>query len=88
MERTYPLNALGLSHQFMAAHIRPGDFCIDATAGRGRDTLFLCSLVGETGRVLAMDIQEAAVAETRELLAREGCLQRTQAFMYSIKGQL
>jgi len=78
MERTYPLNALGLSHQFMAAHIRPGDFCIDATAGRGRDTLFLCSLVGETGRVLAMDIQEAAVVETRELLAREGCLQRAQ----------
>ena len=57
MKREYPLNALGLSHQFMAAHISEGAFCIDATAGKGRDTLFLCGLVGESGRVLAMDIQ-------------------------------
>lgn len=71
--RLYPLNTLGLSHQFMAAHIRPGDTCVDATAGRGRDTLFLCRLVGETGHVLAMDIQAPAVEETRRLLEQEGC---------------
>lgn len=73
MRADYPLNALGLSHQFMAAHIRPDDFCIDATAGRGRDTLFLCRLVGESGRVLALDIQPDAVAQTQALLAAEGC---------------
>lgn len=78
MERNFPLNALGLSHQFMAAHIRPGDVCIDATAGKGRDTLFLCSLVGETGRVLAMDIQPEAVTATRALLAEQGCMHRAQ----------
>ena len=72
MKREFPLNALGLSHQFMAAHIREGDTCIDATAGRGRDALFLCRLVGETGQVIAMDIQADAVRQTRELLAREG----------------
>ena len=72
MKREYPLNALGLSHQFMAAHIRGGDVCIDATAGRGRDTLFLCRLVGENGRVLAMDIQPEAVAQTEALLRAEG----------------
>lgn len=72
----YPLNALGLSHQFMAAHIRPGDTCIDATAGRGRDTLFLCRLVGDTGRVIALDIQADAVAQTAALLAAEGCAHR------------
>lgn len=69
----FPLNTLGLSHRFMAEHIRPGGFCIDATAGRGRDTLFLCGLVGEHGRVLAMDIQPAAVEATRQLLAAHGC---------------
>ena len=42
----FPLNTLGLSHRFMAEHIRPGSRCIDAPAGRGRDTLFLCRLVG------------------------------------------
>ena len=30
MVSKFPLNALGLSHQFMAAHIREGSFCIDA----------------------------------------------------------
>lgn len=78
MESKFPLNALGLSHQFMAAHIREGAFCIDATAGKGRDTLFLCRLVGESGRVLALDIQPDAVAQTRDLLAQEGVIHRAQ----------
>lgn len=69
----YPLNALGLTHQFLAAHLKPGDTCIDATAGRGRDTLFLCRLVGATGRVLAMDIQAQAVEATRLLLQENDC---------------
>ena len=69
----FPLNTLGLSHQFIAARVREGDFCIDATCGRGRDTLFLCRLCGETGRVLAFDIQEEAVESTRRLLEENGC---------------
>ncbi len=72
MKSEFPLNSLGLTHRFMAEHIAPGDFCIDATAGKGRDTLFLCRLVGETGQVLAMDIQEEAVAQTAALLESEG----------------
>lgn len=64
-------NALTLSHQFLAAHVKPGDFCIDATAGRGKDTAFLCKLVGESGRVLAFDIQAEAVESTRTLLESE-----------------
>lgn len=71
MENNFPLNALGLSHQFMAAHVREGAFCIDATAGKGRDTLFLCRLVGDSGRVLAVDIQADAVAQTTALLTAE-----------------
>lgn len=78
MENKFPLNALGLSHQFMVAHIREGAFCIDATAGKGRDTLFLCRLVGESGRVLALDIQTDAVAQTMDLLTAEGVAHRAQ----------
>ena len=76
MANDFPLNALGFSHQFMAAHIREGAFCIDATAGKGRDTLFLCRLVGDSGRVLALDIQADAVAQTTALLTAEGCVDR------------
>ena len=45
-------------HQFIVNHISEGSFCVDATAGNGHDTAFLCGLVGDSGRVLAFDIQE------------------------------
>ena len=60
-----PFGALQVAHQFIESHVRPGAFCIDATAGRGNDTVFLASLVGETGKVLAFDIQPEAVESTR-----------------------
>ena len=81
MSRPFPLNSLGLTHQFMAAHIKEGAFCIDATAGRGRDTAFLCRLVGESGRVLAMDIQPQAVASTEALLRQEGLEERARVVL-------
>ncbi len=68
----YPLNTLGLSHQFIAARVKEGDLCIDATCGRGRDTLFLSRLVGEAGRVLAFDIQKEAGESTKARLAENG----------------
>ena len=66
------LNTLGVVHEFMSRYVKEGAVCIDATAGKGRDTALLCRLAGETGRVLAFDIQESAVEQTRDLLAREG----------------
>ena len=62
------LNTITLAHHLMAQYIKEGDTCIDATAGRGFDTAFLCELVGESGEVLAFDIQEEAVNSTRALL--------------------
>ena len=64
------LNTLGLVHTFLRQHVQGGAFCIDATAGKGRDTALLCRLAGLTGRVLAFDIQQEAVDQTRALLAR------------------
>ena len=66
------LNTLSMVHEFLRRTVKPGDFCIDATAGQGRDTALLCRLTGDAGRVLAFDIQEAAVAQTKALLAAEG----------------
>ena len=65
-------NALALSHDFLRRHVPLGGTVIDATAGNGLDTLFLCDLVGKDGKVLAFDIQPQAVERTRALLAREG----------------
>lgn len=63
---------LALAHQFIAKYVKAGDFCIDATAGRGGDTAYLCALVGPTGKVLAMDIQQEAVDSTTALLNERG----------------
>ena len=65
-------NTLALVHDFLARSVQPGDLCVDATAGRGRDTALLCRLTGPAGRVLAFDIQPAATAATEALLAAEG----------------
>lgn len=72
----FPFNALGLSHKWISEHVLPGDLCIDATCGRGRDTLFLSELVGKSGRVLAFDIQKEAICSTEALL-KENNVQNT-----------
>lgn len=61
-----------LCHRTVAEHILPGAFCIDATAGNGTDTEFLCRLAGNTGRVLAFDIQESAVETASLRLLEQG----------------
>ena len=65
----YDKNALKLSHEHMKFHVKEGDTVIDATAGKGRDTLLLSNLVGSSGHVYAFDIQKEAIALTRSLLS-------------------
>lgn len=66
------MNTLDVVHDFLRRQVKPGAFCIDATAGKGRDTALLCRLAGAEGRVLAFDVQQEAIAQTRALLAAEG----------------
>lgn len=68
-------------HHFLAEHIKEGDFCIDATAGNGNDTEFLCKLAGKTGNVLAFDIQESAIESTRQCLEKGGLDDRAELFL-------
>ncbi len=63
------LNTVTLAHTFLKQFVKEGDICIDATAGRGRDTELLCELAGETGHVFAFDVQPSAVQQTTERLA-------------------
>lgn len=65
------INALKLAHRFLEAQVPTGGTCIDATVGRGRDTAFLCRLVGPTGKVVGFDIQQEALDSARQLLAQQ-----------------
>lgn len=76
MTTYYDQNALKLCHRYWAEHLRPGMVCVDATAGRGRDTLLLCELLGENGHIYAFDIQADAIESTRQRLSEAGLLSR------------
>ena len=70
--RTPDLTAVKLVQDFLAARLADPRLCIDATCGNGHDTLFLCSVAGENGRVIGLDIQPQATANTNALLAANG----------------
>lgn len=70
--RVPDLSAVQLCHEFLTAHLQPGGLYVDATCGNGHDTAFLCRLAGPTGRVLALDIQPAAVENTNTRLGAAG----------------
>ena len=76
-------SALQIIQHVLREHVRSGDICIDATAGRGRDTLFLAERVGDSGHVTAIDIQQEAIDSTRSLLEQNGLLDRTKIILDS-----
>lgn len=58
---------------FLREVVCEGDTVIDATAGNGHDTIFLASLVGESGRVHAFDIQACAIESAHAAAIAAGC---------------
>lgn len=69
--------------RFIRDHVKEGDWCIDATAGNGNDTLVLCELVGDTGKVIAFDIQDEAIANTKMRLEEHGVAHRAKVLKES-----
>lgn len=65
-------------HQLLEEALRSGDLAIDATAGNGHDTLKMASLVGSTGKVVAIDVQKAAIASTRSRVEADGLADRVR----------
>ena len=62
--------------EIIRSQAKKGGLYIDATMGNGNDTLMLCELAGEIGEVFAFDIQEQAIAMTKELLTEHGYTKR------------
>ena len=71
-ERFVLRNARHLAAGYMKAILRHGDVAVDATMGNGKDTQFLCGLVGEKGHVYAFDVQKEAVERTAARLKEAG----------------
>lgn len=75
---SFTLRPLSIAHDWVRAAVRPGARVVDATAGNGRDTLFLAELVGEGGMVYAFDIQPEAIENTRRAAEAAGLLDRIE----------
>lgn len=70
--------AIDVARHEILKKLNTGDTAIDATAGNGNDTLWLARKVGPQGKVLAFDIQKAALQATRERLEKAGQAQQVQ----------
>ncbi len=65
------LDLLETHKHFIMPHLCRGCTAVDFTMGNGHDTLFLSRSVGPEGKVLAFDIQKAALLSTAALLEKE-----------------
>ncbi|MGN0583943.1 MAG: class I SAM-dependent methyltransferase [Ruminococcus sp.] len=83
MKKMNSFSALDIINRVIDENVSEGDICIDATAGRGNDTLHLCKLVGESGHVTAFDIQQEAIDSTKQLLAEHGLSHRADVILKS-----
>jgi len=73
-----PPRPTDLAHTLLRDVIRAGDTVIDATAGHGHDTVFLAEQAGAHGRVLAFDLQQAAIDSARARLSQAGLADRVE----------
>lgn len=71
-------SVLDFAHTLAARALQPGDTAIDATVGKGYDTVALAQVVGADGVVHGFDIQETALDRTRERLMSAGMADRVQ----------
>ncbi len=83
MDNRPSFSALNIIRRTITESVREGDICIDATAGRGNDTLLLAQLVGDSGHVTAFDIQQDAVDSTKALLEKHGLSHRADVLLKS-----
>ncbi len=60
------------AHQLLAEVVPSGGLVVDLTAGRGQDTLALYRMVGDSGQVVAFDVQPEALAATQTRLRQAG----------------
>ena len=78
--------ATAFVHSLLGSVLRPGDHVVDATCGNGHDTVALARMIGPEGRVLAIDLQEQAVASTLARARESGCEKQVHGVVGSHAG--
>jgi arsenite methyltransferase len=62
----------GVGHYFDLARIQPGETVVDLGSGSGMDSFLAARQVGESGRVIGIDMTEAQLAKGCRLIAEHG----------------
>ncbi len=69
VKKMQTLNAIKLAQQLLLNKVNKAQRLVDATAGNGKDTLFLAKNSAKDAVVWSFDIQEAAILKTKQLLS-------------------
>ncbi len=64
-------NAVLMAHRLLRPKLAAAGQVVDATAGNGRDTLFLAENTPNEAVVWAFDIQQQALTKTKQLLTKQ-----------------
>lgn len=70
-----------MAKSFIKEHVQKNGIYIDATCGRGNDTLFLSEFIEEKGKVIALDIQKEAILSTQKLLEEHNRCKNVSMFL-------
>ncbi len=75
-------NLVQKSHNLTREYLRGKNtrYAVDATLGRGRDALFLTTLLCEDGEVFGFDVQPEAIVESEKLFAKEAPTRTLKTF--------
>lgn len=71
-------NAVQMAHHLLKNKLAIAKCVIDATTGKGNDTLFLAVNTPPDARILAFDIQSKALQDAKKLLQQYGCFSKVQ----------
>ena len=70
------LNPVSVAHKLIQEQVYRAEILVDATAGKGNDTLYLAENSLATAKIYAFDIQELALRCTKEKDCQEKGLER------------
>ena len=79
--KAYPFkNVVAMSHMLLQPYMPEAQVLVDMTCGNGHDTAFLASLMKDDAVLYAFDIQNCAVARTKERLDSLGLSHKTVVY--------
>jgi len=78
-----PTNAVQAAQHMLLPYLLQASVVVDATAGNGKDTLFLAKNTLPQAAVWAFDIQPSAIENTRRILAAAGLAEKVRLIQAS-----